>query len=171
MTVIIVLKVRAELEGVAKIVFPPDHEWILDVQQSGSDGSEQRKGITISNAEEFEVKGSKGTAHFVMKWEGRKDQSTMSIFTPNRKSPLKGKTLGQYTAEDSGQFVAVAAFECKGVEPINWTPSVGYEVENVKGGVHKDVDLSEREWCDYDADNELSVSICDLQWQFESAGR
>jgi len=163
--VVIVLKMKADLEGVDKIVFPPDHEWMLDVQQSN--GTEVRKGITISNAEEFEVQGSRGTANFVLKWEGAKAQSSMSIYTPTRAGPLKGMTLGEYPAAQSGKFHPIAAFECRGLEPISWQPTIGYTIENEKGGKHDNVELAEKEWCGYDQENDLSVGVYDLEFQFE----
>eukprot|EP00397_Hematodinium_sp_SG-2012_P037855 GEMP01041098.1.p1 GENE.GEMP01041098.1~~GEMP01041098.1.p1 ORF type:complete len:138 (+),score=12.08 GEMP01041098.1:129-542(+) len=119
---IFVLKVKAKLEGVEKLIFPADHEWVLDVLQSG--GTEERKGITISSTDEYELQGSRGTANYVMKWKDSKAQSSMSLYTPTRRGPLKGETLGEYTASQSEQFVAVAAFECRGLQPIGWTPSV-----------------------------------------------
>jgi len=164
--VVIVLKMKADLEGVEKLVFPPDHEWVLDVQQSN--GTEIRKGITISSSEECEIQGSRGTANFVLKWEGAKAQSSMSIYTPSRSGPLKGVTLGEYTSAHSGTFQPIAAFECRGLEPISWQPTGGYIVENEKGGKHEGVDLSSKEWVDYDSENDLSVQIFDLEFVLEA---
>merc|ERR1712112_78663 len=122
MGVLIVLKVRANLENVAKITFPDDLQWVFDVQQS--DGTELRKNVIVDKTEENEVQGSRGVANFVMKWEGARGQSSMSFFTPSRTGPLKGCKLFEYTAEQSGTFSPIAAFGCRGVEPVVWTPSI-----------------------------------------------
>ena len=43
----------------------------------------------------------------------------------------------------------------------------GFVVETTSGSRFEDVDLSEGEWAEYDEKLGDSVSIMDLQWQFE----
>ena len=42
----------------------------------------------------------------------------------------------------------------------------GFTVEGASGRVWEDVDLSEKEWTEWDDKADESVSIMDLQWEF-----
>ena len=73
-----------------------------------------------------------------------------------------------FTSEDT-VAVPIAAFECRGLEPIGWTPTGPYVVRT-EGGVAYTVgaegeDLAE-DWCDYDEKSGESVSV-DASIQFE----
>mmetsp|Transcript_19470 Transcript_19470/g.29558 ORF Transcript_19470/g.29558 Transcript_19470/m.29558 type:complete len:158 (-) Transcript_19470:96-569(-) len=117
--------------------------------------------------------------HFGLKWEGSKKISTLTVLNPaETKSALK--KLGKkakgfavkevYTAEDSGSYVPLLAFECRGLEPYAFHP-MGNEIKVTSegGGVFEsDVDLSEGDWADYDEENDLSVSISEFETKFES---
>lgn len=49
----------------------------------------------------------RGTANFVIRWPGQKRQASISL--------LEQKDCSEdYPADKSGEFVAVAAFECRG---------------------------------------------------------
>ena len=63
-------------EGVEKIVFPEEDMWKVDIQQSG--GTERREGVTIDPSNEEEIPNSKGTANFLIKWDGAKAASTIT---------------------------------------------------------------------------------------------
>jgi hypothetical protein len=57
--------------------------------------------------------GGRGTANFVINL-GRKEANLSFV-------QVKNKTRRTYTAEDSGKYVPIVAFECRGVEPgKNW---------------------------------------------------
>jgi hypothetical protein len=43
----------------------------------------------------------------------------------------------------------------------------GFRIESTGGAVFDNVDLKEKEWCDYDDDAGLSVGVYDLEWKFE----
>ncbi len=44
----------------------------------------------------------------------------------------------------------------------------GFRVETTSGTVFEDVDLSEREWMDYDEKLGESVGIYDLEWKLQA---
>eukprot|EP00931_Biecheleriopsis_adriatica_P095042 TRINITY_DN68675_c0_g1_i1.p1 TRINITY_DN68675_c0_g1~~TRINITY_DN68675_c0_g1_i1.p1 ORF type:complete len:174 (+),score=43.97 TRINITY_DN68675_c0_g1_i1:92-613(+) len=139
---LIALFIKAEMEGVEKIVFPEDDVWKLDVCQSG--GTETREGITIDPSNEEEIPNSKGTANFLIKWEGAKAPSTISVITPTRATPLKDKEvkdkkLGEYSEVGTSQPVAI--FDCRGAEPVKWYPA-GLTIETAFGKFES-VDLSD----------------------------
>ncbi|PFH32164.1 DUF866 domain-containing protein [Besnoitia besnoiti] len=155
--VIIVLRMKAELENVESIEIPADHTWVLDVKQAT--GEDVRERVTLSAAETLEIPNSRGTANFLVRWNGSKSVSTINI------QDVKNVTRRTYTAEDSGKFVPVVAFECRGAEPIKWHPADGYTVRSKKA-TFKDVDLSE-DWVDYDQDANLSVGIYNVEYEFQ----
>ncbi|CDI84056.1 hypothetical protein, conserved [Eimeria acervulina] len=90
----LLLRMRAELENVELIEFPEDYTWNVDVVQAG--GTEERKGITLSAAETVDIPNSRG-----------KQAATINV------EQLKGVTR-PYTAADSGNFVPIVCFECRG---------------------------------------------------------
>ena len=63
---------------------------------------------------------------------------------------------------------AGVAFECRGVEPVKWTPIEPLSCVSTEGNRFDDVDLSEDDWADYDDENDLSVSISELEHRFET---
>ncbi|CAE8615810.1 unnamed protein product [Polarella glacialis] len=165
------LYVKAELENVAKIEFAETTDWTLDVQQSSSD--EIRERITINGQEEFEVPNSKGTANFIVKFEGAKAFSTMNMVVAGRKElkdmkTLKGVTLGVYPESAEGKMSLVAIFDCRGAEPCKWYPVGPFTVTSKGGKVFQDVDLSDEDgWCEYDEGSEMSVMISGVGFEFK----
>mmetsp|Transcript_68375 Transcript_68375/g.107733 ORF Transcript_68375/g.107733 Transcript_68375/m.107733 type:complete len:167 (+) Transcript_68375:58-558(+) len=154
---------KAEMEGVEKIVFPENDQWKIDVVQSG--GEEKRLGITVDPTNEEEVPNSKGTANFLLKWEGAKAASTISVVTPSRSTPLKDKEVKDaklFEYSDAGQFAPVVIFDCRGVEPCSYYP-VGLTI-HTSFGVFEDVDLSE-EWMEASETGEVAT-VSSLSFEF-----
>ena len=55
-----------------------------------------------------------------------------------------------------------------GIEITNWRPhATRFIVRSTGGATFEEVDLSEGDWADYDADNDLSVSITNLEQRFD----
>ncbi|XP_055389060.1 CXXC motif containing zinc binding protein-like [Condylostylus longicornis] len=125
-------------------------------------GQETKERVTVDPDEVFGVDGSRGVANVIIKWPGAKKQSTLAI------QELKKITRHSYTADDSGNFVPVIGFECRGLEPTRChTPNSGFSAKGLSGRKFEDIDLSLDEWCDYDEKKELSVGIYDVEWKFE----
>lgn len=58
-------------------------------------------------------------------------------------------------------------FDCRGIEPVDFSPGKGWVVKIEESGtVFDDVDLSEKEWVDYDDKINQSVGIYELESQF-----
>ena len=155
------LCVKPELEGLVSFEPGEGCDWKLDFKQSA--GSEERKGVVVDPQNEEEVPNAKGdTCQLVMKFD-KKDKvaATLSVVA------VKG-VLRAFTSEDT-VAVPIAAFECRGLEPIGWTPTGPYVVRTA-GGVAYTVgaegeDLAD-DWCDYDEKSGESVSV-DASIQFE----
>lgn len=59
----------------------------------------------------------------------------------------------------------IVSFDCRGIEPIKFQPGDGWIVKiEGSGKVFKDIDLTEKEWVEYDEKIQQSVGI----YEFES---
>ncbi|XP_055390297.1 UPF0587 protein CG4646 [Condylostylus longicornis] len=72
-----------------------------------------------------------------------------------------------YTLDDSGKFKTIVTFDCRGAEPVEFSPQTGWIAKSVENGqVFEDIDLSEDDWADYDEKNKSAVGISEFQFQF-----
>ncbi len=63
----------------------------------------------------------------------------------------------------------ILAFECRGLEPYAFHPGDEFIVTSAGGTVFdSDVDLSESDWTEYDADNDAPISISEVEFKFEA---
>lgn len=155
---------KAEFEGpVSSLKLEPGCDFELDVRESG--GQEERQGVLVNDSEEHELSGSRGTAHFAMKWS--KDSKHYSTINLERGLAKVFDASRGLTKDDQGQFVPIAGFECRGVEPIAWHPKDEFQVVGESGTVWDSVDLSEKEWFDYDEKSGESVGITDIEYEFK----
>ena len=164
------LYAKADFEGpVAALRLKERTAFLLDVRESG--GSETRTNVVVDDAVDHELPGSKGTAHFAMKFDkGSKHMSTMNVI--RRKEKVVSE-LGDPYGEGlvgSGAWTAVAAFECRGVEPIGWHPGDEFVVVCESGTEFAGVDMGEGEWYEYDEKSGESVGVVNLSWEFRKGG-
>merc|ERR1740139_312760 len=87
----------------------------------------------------------------------------------------KGKGNDPFTPrsmveEDSNKWCPILAVECRGIEPYAFHPMGSEFVVESEGGMmfEDDVDLSEKDWADYDTENEISVSIMEFESKIEN---
>lgn len=74
---------------------------------------------------------------------------------------------GKYTSNDQNKFKTIVTFDCRGIEPVEFSPAEGWLVKVEESGkAFNDVDLSEKEWADYDDRANQSVGIYELESQF-----
>lgn len=158
-----VLYVKADFDGpVSSLGLEPGCTFEIDVRESG--GQEERKGVVIDDTEDHELSGSRGTAHFAMKWS--RDSKHFSTINLERElANVFGRSRG-LTKDDHGKFVPLAGFECRGLEPIAWYPKDEFKVQGESGTVWDNVDLSEQEWFDYDEKSGESVGITEIVYEF-----
>lgn len=72
-----------------------------------------------------------------------------------------------YTANDSGKFKVIVSLDCRGVEPVDFSPRAGWIVKAVDNGqTFEDVDLSEDDWVEYDTKNKVSIGIYEFESNF-----
>lgn len=150
--VIQLLKVRAELDNIESLEFPKDHLWCFDV--SIPQAGEVRKGVQFSIDDESEVPNSRGTANLILKVD-KNFYATVSILD------LPKETRNSISSEDSeaGQYVAIAAFECRGCELEKWNPTGYYTITTPCGEKFEEVDLSTGEWYEVEQETNTPVSV------------
>jgi len=145
---------RAELENISVIKFPYNRIWIIDFQSAFSD--EKRPGVLVTSSEEVEMPNTRAVANLCLSFKDTgKTAASVSVTT------VKGFTQNKYLADDSGLFIPVAAFECRGAIPVKCTSHGLFTADNFRN-----IDLS-NEWYDVDPDTCESVSITDVEWKFE----
>ena len=113
--------------------------------------------------EEMELQGSKGTAHFIKKWPGENKQSYLKIID------VKNATVDEVTAEHSQEWVGLVCFEARGLEPVGWMTKSDFTVQS-EGGTLLDpeaIEFDDGTWADYDAENDVPVSITELEFRFD----
>jgi len=151
------LFVKADLDGVAKVEFPA--QWSLVVQQSG--GSETRS-IVVDPDNEEEISGSRGKCNFRMKWDA-KDKKEAHLVVQKPKNGQDHLSL-----DNCKLFMPIVAFECRGLDPIEWLLKDGsFRCISESGKVFEDVSLVEGDWFDYDEQSEMPVSLTDIEHKFE----
>eukprot|EP01147_Barroeca_monosierra_P000449 gene449-3785_t len=154
-----VVYLKLAMENVAEVSWDGTMLWCVDIQQSG--GTEVRSEVVIDPSREQTVDGSRGTAHFIMKWS-KSDRKGCTINLDSSKAKTRF-----ITEDDNGTWVPIAAFDCRGADVVNYHPRGGFNVTSTGGTVFKDVDLSE-EWADYDEENGLSVSIMEIESKIQT---
>jgi hypothetical protein len=92
-----------------------------------STGTDVRKGVTVTSTHEEDLPGSKGTANFALKWA--KDSKHVAYLNVKEiekelKAKSKVRITGCYTADDEDKYVGLVAFECRGLDIIEWHPEV-----------------------------------------------
>lgn len=66
-----------------------------------------------------------------------------------------------------GKFKSIVSFDCRGIEPIEFSPRSGWIAKAINSGqIFEDIDLSEDDWADYDEKNNQSIGISEFKSQF-----
>lgn len=152
------LCLKGNLENVAALKLSGENRFAVTLKDTSG---EDTKEVVVTTEEELPLSGSRGTAHFVMKWDkASKKECYINVIE------VKGVTR-EMTEEDNGNFVPMIGFECRGVEPIDFRPEDGFVAESTGGKTFEGVDLSEKDWCDFDDDAGVPVGVYELEWEFK----
>ena len=154
------LYVKAQLENVASIKFPADYNYCFDVKDAQS--SEEKNGVFVCRDEVVEIDGSKGDTNFAMRFPDCKKQCTITF------TDVKKLTRDSIESGDSGEFVPIMGFDCRGLEITKWTPTEGLVVKSTGGTTWEDVNLGEDPdgWFEYCEQGGESVGITELEFEF-----
>lgn len=73
-----------------------------------------------------------------------------------------------YNVDDNEKFKSIVTFDCRGVEPIAFSPRTGWIVKASDGGqtFSDDVDFSEDDWVEFDQKNNVSVGVYAFESQY-----
>lgn len=154
------VSIKCDLENVKMLTPIPNNLWTFNIASVG--GADRRDGITVSEGDAMELEGSKGSAHFVMKWNKGEQQSYIKVV------PLK-KVTGTYNESDNGKWVPILGLECRGIDVVDYVPGIDFDVETTGGTKFQSIDLTEKEWSEYDEENDLSLSIMNFETKIEKA--
>mmetsp|Transcript_9218 Transcript_9218/g.11622 ORF Transcript_9218/g.11622 Transcript_9218/m.11622 type:complete len:187 (+) Transcript_9218:91-651(+) len=184
--VLYTLYIKAEIEGVKSLYLNTTANICIDICNPLSD-YEIREKVVIDPTEFLEQDESSREPpyHFGIKWEGSKKYSVLTVLDKEsiknalKKESKKGKKKGgddprlprSMTEEDNETFVPFVSFECRGIEPYAFHPMGGEFIVVSEGGTTfegEEVDLSEGDWADYDAENDISVTISDFTSKFDN---
>jgi hypothetical protein len=175
--VLFLLKMKADLENVSSVRIQRDVNLCLSVRNPLSD-FETREKVTVNPSETVEqADNSREPPHHLrLTWEGSKKAGTLTVLDDaGARAALKKKKGAElprdYTDDDTGNFVAILAVECRGLEPYDFLPMGNDFVVTSSGGTElsEDVDLSEGDWTDYDGENDQPVSLSAVEFKWESA--
>ncbi len=161
----------------SSLALSPTANLCIDIRDPTSDEIREKVVIDPTQFVEQEEGSRQPDHHFSITWEGSKKASVLTVLsakdlkTMQKKKKGKGESLvmRNMVADDNNTFVPVAAFETRGIEPYQFHCMGGEFVVESEGGVvfeGEDVDLSD-DWADYDAENEISVSVMEFESKFE----
>lgn len=72
-----------------------------------------------------------------------------------------------YLADDNEKLKTIVCFDCRGVEPVDFSPRIGWLIKASDGGQSfEEVDLSDDDWTEYDQKNKVSVGVYSFESQF-----
>merc|ERR1711904_592308 len=75
--------------------------------------------------------------------------------------------MNEYNADDSGTFKKIVSFECRGLEPTDFSPRTGWVGKGAETSSTFEVDLSEGDWCDFDEKAGETVGVYEIEHKFE----
>lgn len=168
------LFIKAELENVDSITLKTNENLCITVKNPLSD-FETREQVVLNPSQLIEPEESSKSAavHLSLTWQGSKKPSVLTVLTAEQvKTALKKKKkveLPEPTYRKNGEFAPILAVECRGLEPTAYFPGDEFVVTSEGGAVFdSDVDFSEGDWADYDADNDQAVSISDIEFKWHA---
>ncbi|KAK9875787.1 hypothetical protein WA026_009578 [Henosepilachna vigintioctopunctata] len=152
------LEISATLDQVEELYTNhPDYTFLLKVKCLNC-GECTDKWHDVIESKGYPCKNGKTNVHFLAKCKLCGRENTLSI--------LEG-TNGIYHNQDQGKFKSIVTFACRGIEPFEFTPTIGWIVKVADSGtIYKDVNLTENEWVDYDDTISKCVGIYDFKSQF-----
>ncbi|CAH1775430.1 unnamed protein product [Owenia fusiformis] len=156
----IALQFKARLEFLTNLrPEGEDFRWYLKLKCLNC-GEETPEFTYLSLLENSPLKGGRGHASLVLKCKLCARENSIDIVK---------ESIGTYTAEDSdsSKLVKIVTFDCRGVEPTDFSPRAGWTAEGAESGSKfSDINLLEKEWCDYDEKVNESVGIYDCKHAF-----
>lgn len=122
-------------------------------------GEESEKWNYVSLDESIPVTKGKAVDNFVSKCKLCSRENSMAILKDSIKS---------FTSDDQGKFKTLVVFDCRGIEPSDFSAREGWVAKAIdNGNEFTDVDLSEGEWAEYCDKIKQPVGIFEIEHKFE----
>ncbi|XP_013117365.1 UPF0587 protein CG4646 [Stomoxys calcitrans] len=153
------LQISANLENIEELkTCHPDYSFFVKLTCTNcGETSDKWHDITESERTQQDSRNPDGF-NFYMKCKMCSRENSIDIVE---------KSNVAYTQEDSGKFKTIVVFDCRGSEPVEFSPRVGWIVKSAENGqTFENVDLSEDDWVDYDEKNSNSVGIYEFASKF-----
>jgi len=163
------LQLKAFLENVSGLQAEgEDFRWYLKLKCANC-GEIPDHFQYITGNEKQPLKGGRGEASCVLKCKLCGRENSIDILDD---------TISAYNMSDNNKFKTVVVFDCRGVEPVEFSFRNGWKVCGYKeeedegeggrltGTEFSDVDLTDLEWADYDEKSNESTVISELAFQF-----
>jgi len=154
----IALQFKATLENLTNVKADgEDFRWYLKLKCL-SCGEDSPNFVYLTLEDSTPLKGGRGSASLVTKCKLCGRDNSIDI--------LK-ETLAEYNADNSGSFKSIVTFECRGMEPIDFSPRTGWVGSGAETSSIFPVDLTEGDWCDFDEKAGESVGIYEIEHAFK----
>ncbi|VDD74405.1 unnamed protein product [Mesocestoides corti] len=149
----------ARLEGVRELLpSGEDFRWYIKVKCTNC-MEEHENVVYVCALEQEPIKGSRGLTNLKLKCKFCGRENSADIVEGSVKA---------YHEEESEKMRPIVRFECRGLEPLTFSPRVGWRVVSSSNSatVFDDVDLGQGEWADYDEAGDQCVEIFDVTSEF-----
>jgi len=156
---ILALELKANLVNVTNLQPGDyeDHRWYLKVRCNSCGESPKAWQYATIN-ETHELSKGHGVAHILMKCQLCSRMNSLEIL-PDTYKP--------YTIENNEKWQPIVKFDCRGLEPTDFEPRVGWMAEGPETGtVFEDIDLNDKEWAEYDEKLGEPVEINSIEVRF-----
>lgn len=152
------LQITAQLENVTSLkAGGEDFRWYLKLSCVQC-GTETPEFVYMDLLNSHHLKGGRGSASLVIKCKLCGRENSIDIIK---------ESLCAYCADDMPLFKTIVAFDCRGVQPTDFEPRIGWIARCSESSTQfEDIDLSEREWVDYDENAQQAVGIYEIRHQF-----
>ncbi|XP_015118711.1 CXXC motif containing zinc binding protein [Diachasma alloeum] len=155
----IALNIKANLDNIEELKpCGPDFRWCVQFTCSNC-GEKSDKWNYISLSDQVPAEHGRDVFHFSCKCKLCSRVNTVTIL---------GDSVKSYGVEDLEKFKRIVVFDCRGIEPSNFSAREGWIAKAIDGGKEfRDVDLSEGEWADYCDKIQQPVGIYEIEHNFE----
>merc|ERR1719412_1066579 len=163
------LQIKAFLESVTNLIPEEIQEfrWHLKIKCTQC-GEIDPKLQYVTLSEEQPLKGGRGQANYISKCKLCSHQNSLDI---------KEESIVSYKIEDNNKFKTICVFDCRGLEPVDFEPGDGWKAQGYKqdeeedngsvtSTIFSDIDLSDKEWADYDEVSNESTMISEFECKF-----
>ncbi|KAH8405545.1 hypothetical protein KR215_002337 [Drosophila sulfurigaster] len=152
------LQISATLENIDKVEIDADYSFFFKLTCSNcGETSDKWHDVTESERVQQDSRNPDGF-NFYMKCKMCGRENSIDVVE---------KSSVPYTGDDAGKFKTIVVFDCRGVEPVEFSPRSGWKVHSAENGqVFEDVDFSDDDWVEYDQKNKESIGVYEFNSKF-----